>query len=160
MEKGNFKIRKALPADAELIFTLIKKLAIFEKMEDDVVTSIDELRTNIFDHHFAEVIIGEEDGKPLGFALYFFNFSTFQGKPGLYLEDLFVEDDCRGKGYGKKLLLHLVNIAKEKNCGRMEWSVLNWNEPAINFYRSLGAKPMEEWSVYRLDGKAILDLNR
>lgn len=147
----NINIRPAQREDALLVFNLIKKLAVYEKMEHEVVTSAAELEQNIFDNKFAEVVIAEEDGNPVGFALYFFNFSTFVGKPGLYLEDLFVEENCRGKGYGKALLLHLVQIATEKNCGRMEWSVLNWNEPAINFYKSLGAKAMDEWSVYRLN---------
>ncbi|SEG56828.1 L-amino acid N-acyltransferase YncA [Halpernia humi] len=155
MTENKFIIRKATKNDAELIYNLIVKLAIYEKMENEVVTSIEELSENIFENNFAEVVIGEENGNAIGFALYFFNFSTFLGKPGLYLEDLFVEEDCRGKGYGKKLLLHLVKIAKEKNCGRMEWSVLNWNEPAIKFYKSLGALPMTEWSVYRLDKKSL-----
>lgn len=155
MTENKFIIRKATKNDAELIYNLIVKLAIYEKMENEVVTSLEELSENIFENNFAEVVIGEENGNAVGFALYFFNFSTFLGKPGLYLEDLFVEEDCRGKGYGKKLLLHLVKIAKEKNCGRMEWSVLNWNEPAIKFYKSLGALPMTEWSVYRLDKKSL-----
>ncbi|WP_417429295.1 GNAT family N-acetyltransferase [Halpernia sp.] len=158
MTDTEFTIRKATENDAELIFKLIKKLAVYEKMENEVVTSIEELKENIFKNKFAEVVIGEENGKAVGFALYFFNFSTFVGKPGLYLEDLFVEDNCRGKGFGKKLLLHLVKIAKEKNCGRMEWSVLNWNQPAIDFYESLGAKGMNEWTVYRLDGKTMENL--
>lgn len=150
-----FQIRKATAADSQLIFDLITKLAVFEKMEKEVVTSVEELRQNIFVNNYAEVLIAEEEDKPVGFALYFYNFSTFVGKPGLYLEDLFVEPDCRGKGYGKKLLVELSKIAKSKNCGRMEWSVLNWNTPAIDFYKSLGAKPMDEWSVFRLDEAAI-----
>ncbi|MGS0747336.1 N-acetyltransferase family protein [Halpernia sp. GG3] len=158
MSNPEFIIRKATEIDTVLIFDLIKKLATYEKMENDVVASVEQLKENIFKNNFAEVVIAEENSKPVGFALYFFNFSTFLGKPGLYLEDLFVEDDCRGKGYGKKLLLHLAKIAKEKNCGRMEWSVLNWNEPAIKFYESLGAKGMAEWTVYRLDNKTIADL--
>ncbi|SFH95175.1 GNAT family N-acetyltransferase [Halpernia frigidisoli] len=158
MNQPEFIIRKATENDAELIFNLIKKLAIYEKMENDVITTAEQLKENIFKNNFAEVVIAEENSKPVGFALYFFNFSTFLGKPGLYLEDLYVEENHRGKGYGKKLLLHLAKIAKEKNCGRMEWSVLNWNEPAINFYESLGAKGMKEWTVYRLDKETIADL--
>jgi GNAT superfamily N-acetyltransferase len=158
MSSPEFIIRKATENDAQLIFNLIIKLAVYEKMETEVVTSVVELNENIFKNNFAEVVIAEENSKPVGFALYFFNFSTFLGKPGLYLEDLYVEEDCRGKGYGKKLLLHLVKIAKEKNCGRMEWSVLNWNEPAINFYESLGAKGMDEWTVYRLDNETMANL--
>ncbi len=155
-----FSIRKAIPQDAATIYDLIRKLAIYEKLENEMITSLDELRENIFDKNFAEVIIAEEDGKPVGFALYFFNFSTFVGKPGLYLEDVFVEPDCRGKGYGKKLLIELAKIAKERNCGRMEWSVLDWNTPSIEFYKSLGATPMDEWTVFRLTKKGIDDLSQ
>lgn len=155
MSTPKFTIRKATENDAELIFNLIKKLAIYEKMENEVVTNVEQLKESIFKNNFAEVVIAEENSKPVGFALYFFNFSTFLGKPGLYLEDLFVEEDCRGKGYGKKLLLHLVKIAKQKNCGRMEWAVLDWNEPAINFYKSLGARQINEWQIYRLNDKTI-----
>lgn len=153
-----FTIRKATPEDTPVIFDLIRKLAVYEKMEDEVVTSVEELQENIFVKKFAHVIIGEENGIPAGFALYFYNFSTFVGKPGLYLEDLYVEPEHRGKGYGKTLLIELTKIAKAENCGRMEWSVLNWNQPAIDFYESLHAKPMNEWTVYRLDKKGITDL--
>jgi len=153
-----FKIRKATQDDTPIIFDLIKKLAVYEKMENDVITSVEELRENIFTKNFSKVLLAEEEGKPVGFALYFFNFSTFVGKPGLYLEDLFVEPEYRGKGYGKKLFVELAKIAREENCGRMEWSVLNWNTPAIDFYKSLQAKPMDEWTVYRLDQKGIADL--
>ena len=153
-----FTIRKATPEDTPVIFDLIRKLAVYEKMEDEVVTSVEELQENIFEKKFAHVIIGEENGIPAGFALYFYNFSTFVGKPGLYLEDLYVEPEHRGKGYGKTLLIELTKIAKAENCGRMEWSVLNWNQPAIDFYESLQAKPMNGWTVYRLDKKGIADL--
>ena len=153
-----FTIRKATPEDTPIIFDLIKKLAVYEKMEDEVVTSVEELQENIFVKKFAHVIIGEENGIAAGFALYFYNFSTFVGKPGLYLEDLYVEPEHRGKGYGKTLLIELTKIAKAENCGRMEWSVLNWNQPAIDFYESLQAKPMNGWTVYRLDKKGIADL--
>ena len=153
-----FNIRKATPDDTPIIFDLIKKLAVYEKMENEVITSVEELRENIFTKNFSKVLLAEEEGKPVGFALYFFNFSTFVGKPGLYLEDLFIEPEFRGKGYGKKLLIELAKIAREENCGRMEWSVLNWNTPAIDFYESLQAKPMDEWTIYRLDQKGIADL--
>ena len=153
-----FNIRKATPDDTPTIFDLIKKLSVYEKMENEVITSVEELRENIFTKNFSKVLLAEEEGKPVGFALYFFNFSTFVGKPGLYLEDLFVEPEYRGKGYGKKLFVELAKIALEENCGRMEWSVLNWNTPAIEFYKSLQAKPMDEWTVYRLDQKGIADL--
>ena len=154
----NFQIRKATPEDTETIFNLIYKLAVYEKLENDVITSVEELRTNIFEKKFAEVLIAEEDEKPVGFALYFHNFSTFVGKPGIYLEDLFVEPETRGKGYGKALLVELARIAKERNCGRLEWSVLDWNTPSIEFYKSLGAKPMDEWTVFRLDKDGIENL--
>jgi len=153
-----FQIRKANPEDTSIIFGLIKKLAVYEKLENDVITSVEELRENIFVKKFAEVLIAEENEQPVGFALYFYNFSTFVGKPGLYLEDLFIEPEHRGKGYGKKLLIELAAIAKEKNCGRMEWSVLDWNTPSIEFYKSLGAAPMEEWTVFRLTESEINNL--
>lgn len=154
-----FTIRKAQPSDSQTIYNLIYQLAVYEKLENDVVTTPEELQKQIFENNFAKVLIGEENGIPVSFALYFFNFSTFLGKPGLYLEDLFVEPDYRGKGYGKKLLIELAKIAKEKNCGRMEWSVLDWNTPSIEFYKSLGAKPMDEWTVFRLTKDAINNLS-
>ncbi len=151
----NFNIRTAIPEDAETIFHLIYQLAVYEKLENDVITTPEELRVQIFVKKYAEVIIAEENQKPIGFALYFHNFSTFVGKPGIYLEDLFVEPEHRGKGYGKALLVALAKIAKERNCGRLEWSVLDWNTPSIEFYKSLGAKPMDEWTVFRLDQNGI-----
>ncbi len=153
-----FTIRQAKEADTELIFSLIRKLAVYEKMEDAVITSAEELREQLFVKENAHVLIADEAGTAIGFALYFFNFSTFVGRAGLYLEDLYVEPEYRGKGYGKQLFVQLATLAKEKNCGRMEWSVLNWNTPAINFYTSLGAVPMDEWTVYRLDEKALQQL--
>ncbi len=153
-----FTIRQAKEADTELIFSLIRKLAVYEKMEDAVITSTEELREQLFVKGNAQVLIAEEAGTAIGFALYFFNFSTFVGRAGLYLEDLYIEPEYRGKGYGKQLFVQLATLAKEKNCGRMEWSVLNWNTPAINFYKSLGAVPMDEWTVYRLDEKALQKL--
>lgn len=154
-----FQIRKAVPEDTPIIFNLIKKLAVYEKLENDVITSVEELQENIFKNNFAKVLMAEEDGKPVGFALYFYNFSTFVGKPGIYLEDLFVEPEFRGKGYGKLLLIELAKIAEAENCGRLEWSVLDWNKPAIEFYKSLGAKPMDEWTVFRLDKAGIANLS-
>ena len=153
-----FIIRKAEAKDIATIFDLIKKLAVYEKLENDVITSEKELCENIFNKNFAKVLIAEEDEKPVGFALYFYNFSTFVGKPGIYLEDLFVEPEYRGKGYGKSLLIELAKIAEAENCGRLEWSVLDWNTPSIEFYKALGAKPMDEWTVFRLDKKGISDL--
>ena len=154
-----FQIRKAVPNDTPVIFDLIKKLAVYEKLENDVITSVEELQENIFTNNFAKVLMAEEDGKPVGFALYFYNFSTFVGKPGIYLEDLFVEPEYRGKGYGKALLIALAKIAKEEDCGRFEWSVLDWNTPSIEFYKALGAKPMDEWTVFRLDAAGIANLS-
>ena len=154
-----FQIRKAVPSDTPVIFDLIKKLAVYEKLEDDVITSVEELQENIFSKNFAKVLIAEESGKPVGFALYFYNFSTFVGKPGIYLEDLFVEPEYRGKGYGKALLIALAKIAKAEDCGRFEWSVLDWNTPSIEFYKALGAKPMDEWTVFRLDAAGIANLS-
>lgn len=154
-----FQIRKAVPNDTPVIFDLIKKLAVYEKLENDVITSVEELQENIFKNNFAKVLMAEEDGKPVGFALYFYNFSTFVGKPGIYLEDLFVEPEFRGKGYGKLLLIELAKIAEAENCGRLEWSVLDWNKPAIEFYKALGAKPMDEWTVFRLDKAGIANLS-
>ncbi len=153
-----FQIRKATAQDTPVIFDLIKKLAVYEKLEKDVVTTVEELQENIFTRKFAEVLMAEENGKSVGFALYFYNFSTFVGKPGIYLEDLFVEHEYRGKGYGKKLLIALAQMAHEKNCGRLEWSVLDWNTPAIEFYKSLGAQPMEGWTVFRLSESEIKNL--
>lgn len=147
---NHFSIRKATEKDTPIIFSLIKQLAEYEKLSDAVITSEEELKENIFYKGNAEVLIAEENNKPVGFALYFYNFSTFVGRAGLYLEDLFVEPVHRGKGYGKKLLIALAKIAQEKKCGRMEWSVLNWNQPSIDFYKSLDAIPMDEWTVYRL----------
>lgn len=156
---SNFQIRKAKPEDTETIFNLIYKLAVYEKLENDVITTVEELGTNIFEKNYAEVLIAEEDEKPVGFALYFLNFSTFVCKPGIYLEDLFVEPEMRGKGYGKALLVELAKIAKERNCGRLEWAVLDWNTPSIEFYKSLRAKPMDEWTVFRLDKNGIENLS-
>ena len=153
-----FTIRKATENDTPTILHLITQLAIYEKLEHEVVATEETLKKTIFGKDYAEVIIGEEDGKPVGFALFFHNYSTFLAKPGIYLEDLFVEVEHRGKGYGKKLLAELAKIAKERNCGRLEWSVLNWNTPSIEFYKSLGAKPMDEWTVYRMTEKEINDL--
>lgn len=159
--KNTFQIRNSTPEDVSLILQLIKEIAEYEKLSHEVIATEKILMESLFgDKKSAEVVIGELEGKPVGYALFFHNFSTFLGKKGLYLEDLFVRPEYRGKGFGKKLLLHLVKIAKERNCGRMEWSVLNWNTPAIEFYKSLGAFPMDEWTVYRLDEKAINNLVR
>jgi GNAT superfamily N-acetyltransferase len=136
-----------------LVLSFIKELAVYEKMIDEVVVTEDLLYDQLLVKKLSACVLAFEDNVPVGFALYFFNFSTFLGKNGLYLEDLFVRPAFRGKGYGKKLLFHLADIAKQRNCGRMEWSVLNWNTPAIDFYKSLGAKAMDGWTVFRLDIK-------
>ncbi len=154
--KSNFKIRKAKREDAKTIFDFIKGLAEYEKMSDQVECSASDIEHTIFDEHQAEVIIGEENGIPVGFALYFFNYSTFKGRRGLYLEDLFVISQMRGKGYGQTLLLELVKIASDKGCARMEWCCLDWNTPSIEFYKSLGAVPMDEWTTYRLNEQQIV----
>jgi len=152
----NFFIRKAELEDTALILNFIKGIAAYEKLSDQVEATVEKIETCLFSQQsVAACLLGFENETPIGFAVYFFNYSTFVSKPGIYLEDLFVEPAFRGKGYGKKLLLELVRIAKEKECGRMEWSVLNWNKPAIDFYESMGAKPMTGWTVYRLDEKAI-----
>ncbi|MDW7693858.1 GNAT family N-acetyltransferase [Flammeovirgaceae bacterium SG7u.111] len=154
----NFEIRNATAADAPLVLDYIKRLAKYEKMLDEVEATEELVIKNVFEKKYAEVVIAELDGKPVGFALFFHNYSTFVGKPGLYLEDVFVDVEHRGKGFGKKLLAHLAQIAMERDCGRMEWSVLDWNEPSINFYKSLGTVPMDEWTVFRLVGDSLKDL--
>ena len=153
------KIKKATIEDSEIIYNFICQLAEYEKLTDDVTTTPDSLGETLFSPNSnVETLIGYIDEKPVAFALYFYNFSTFKGKRGLYLEDIFVIPEMRGNGVGKELLKRLAQIAKENNCARFEWSVLDWNEPAINFYKSLGAKPMDEWTVYRLTEKEIENL--
>ena len=153
METGMFRF--AQEKDTALILYFIKELAKYEKMLDDVVATEEILKEWIFEKGKAEVIFALEDGKEVGFALFFHNFSTFLGRSGLYLEDLFVKPEFRGKGYGKALLKKLAQIAVERGCGRFEWSCLDWNKPSIDVYLSLGAKPMEDWTVYRLTGEAL-----
>ena len=149
-------IREAVEADIPLILTLIRALAVYEKLEHKVVATEEVLRDSLFGAHpYAETLIAEDDGKPVGFALFFHNFSTFIGRPGIYLEDLFVNPEARGRGYGKALLARLAAIAKERNCGRLEWSVLDWNEPSINFYKGLGAVPLDDWTMFRVTGGAL-----
>lgn len=153
------KIKKATIEDSEIIYSFINQLAEYEKLTDDVTTTPDSLRKTLFGPNSnVETLIGYVDEKPVAFALYFYNFSTFKGKRGLYLEDIFVIPEMRGNGVGKELLKRLAQIAKENDCARFEWSVLDWNEPAINFYKSIGAKPMDEWTVYRLTEKEIENL--
>ncbi len=152
-------IRPATRADLGLIASLIRALAEYEKLADDVRFDEAVLGQKLFGPRpYAEVVIGEVDGVALGFALFFHNFSTFEGKPGIYLEDLFVQPDARGSGLGKALLAHLAALAVERDCARLEWSVLDWNEPAIGFYKSLGARFMDGWTVMRVDGAALAQL--
>lgn len=150
--------RNAERKDISLILEFIKKLADYEKMLDEVVADEATLEEWIFDKEKAEVIFALEDGKEVGFALFFHNFSTFLGRAGIYLEDLYIEPECRGKGYGKALLKKLASIAEERGCGRFEWWCLDWNKSSIDFYTSLGAKPMSEWTVYRVDGEELKKL--
>ena len=153
------RIERATPRDVPLILRLIKALAEYERMSSDVVATEDGLRETLFGARpSAEVVIGYAGTEPAGFALFFENYSTFLGKPGLYLEDLFVVPEYRGRGYGKALLTHLATLAVERGCGRFEWSVLDWNEPAIGFYKNLGAKPMDEWTIFRVTGDALSQL--
>ena len=150
--------RFAIPEDAGVILGFIRELAEYEKMSELVVATEDLLKEWIFEKKKAEVIFALEDGKEVGFALFFHNFSTFLGRAGIYLEDLFVKTEYRGKGYGKGLLKELARIAVERGCGRLEWSCLDWNKPSIDFYLSLGAVPMDEWTVYRVDGETLKKL--
>jgi GNAT superfamily N-acetyltransferase len=147
-------IRTAAPADAALIVELIRGLAVYEKLLDQLETTEERILTTLFPSSgqapAAYCVIGEVDGAPAGFALYFFNYSTFLARPGLYLEDLFVKPEFRGQGLGKALLLHLARLARDRGCGRMEWAVLDWNTPAIEFYESLGARRLTEWQLCRL----------
>ena len=150
--------RKAERKDTALILEFIRSLAAYEKMENEVVADKALLEEWIFDKQKAEVIFAVADGKEVGFALFFHNFSTFLGRAGLYLEDLFVKPEYRGKGYGKAILKRLAAIAVERGCGRLEWSCLDWNKPSIDFYRSLGAVTMDEWTVYRVTGETLKKL--
>ena len=144
--------------DCGLILEFIRALAAYEKMSDEVVATESLLREWIFEKQKAEVIFACEDGKEVGFALFFHNFSTFLGRAGIYLEDLFVLPEYRGKGYGKGLLRKLAQIAEERGCGRLEWWCLDWNKPSIDLYKSLGAEPMDEWTTYRLTGEKLKEM--
>jgi len=152
-------IRHAEKADVPVILNFIKELAEYERLSHEVVAKEDDLEKYLFgEGKVAEVLLAYEEELPVGFALFFHNFSTFLGKPGIYLEDLFVLEDHRGKGYGTRLLASLASIAMERNCGRLEWAVLDWNEPSIEFYKSLGASLMNEWIVNRMSGKSLSEL--
>jgi GNAT superfamily N-acetyltransferase len=152
-------LRPATPADLPLIAELIRALADYEKLSHEVRFDEAVLGEKLFGARpYAEVLIGEVDGSPQGFALFFHNFSTFEGRPGIYLEDLFVRPEARGLGLGRALLAELARLAVERGCARLEWWVLDWNEPSIGFYKSLGARPMDEWTVMRVDGASLLAL--
>ncbi|WP_194189729.1 GNAT family N-acetyltransferase [Clostridium chrysemydis] len=150
-----FKLRETSEKDIPLILNLIKEIAIYEKMLDQVIATEETLKESIFNKDEAEVLIAEFNGEPIGYVLYFYNFSTFIGRSGFYLEDIYIKPEYRGKGIGKEIFRLIAGIAFEKGCRRMEWTCLNWNEPSINFYKSLGAVPMSEWTVYRLDRENI-----
>ena len=153
-------IRPAISADLPLIAQFIRDLADYERLAHEVRFDEAVLGDRLFGARpYAEVLIGEIDGAPQGFALFFHNFSTFEGKPGVYLEDLFVRPEARGSGLGKALLAALARTAIERDCARLEWSVLDWNDPAIQFYKKLGAKPMDEWTIFRVDGEALEQLS-
>ena len=159
MTMQKFTIRPATVADLPVILKLIRALADYERASNEVVATEEILGETLFGKRpAAEVLLLFEDGAAAGFALFFHNFSTWIGRPGLYLEDLFVRPEHRGKGYGRALLIELAKIARGRNCGRLEWAVLNWNEPAIQFYQKLGAKPMHEWTVFRLTRDEIVRL--
>ena len=160
MKRPNqFEIRPAHVEDVPVILQLIRDLATYERAPNEVTATEEQLVVVLFgEQPAAEVLLAFEGQSPVGFAVFFYNFSTWLGRPGLYLEDLFVNPDKRGKGYGRALLVELAKVARERECGRMEWAVLDWNEPAIKFYRSLGAKPMEEWTVFRLTRDGIAKL--
>ncbi|MFU8833508.1 MAG: GNAT family N-acetyltransferase [Wenzhouxiangella sp.] len=152
-------IRPVRAGDEAILLELIGELAEYEKLAKEVVATVDLLRQALFgDESVAEAVLAEWQGQVCGFALWFRNFSTFLGRPGLYLEDLYVRESHRGRGIGKALLLHLAGIARARGYGRMEWSVLDWNQPAIDFYHSLGARPMDDWTVFRLDQAALQKL--
>ena len=158
-ERGDFQIRPARVEDVPIILELISDLATYERAPEEVVATEEDLVEVLFGATpVAEVLLAFEKESPVGFAVYFYNFSTWLGRPGLYLEDLFVKPEKRGKGYGRALLVELAKIARDRGCGRMEWAVLDWNEPAIKFYRALGAKPMHEWTVFRLTRQEIAEL--
>ena len=155
-----FTIRQAVREDVPVILQLIRAIAEYEKMSDCVTATEAIVEASMFDRNEAHCVLAEYDGKPIGFALYFYKFSTFVGKAGLYLEDLFVYPEYRGHGYGKKLLKYLAKLAVEQGCERYEWICLDWNQPSIDFYKSMGAIPMDEWTVYRLTGDALKEAAR
>lgn len=156
----DFNIRFALPTDSQLILDFIKGIADYENMSDEVEGTAEDILTTIFEERCAEVLIGEEKGVPVGFALFFHNYSTFKAKKGLYLEDLYILPEKRGKGYGTEFFKRLISIARDRNCGRMEWACLDWNEPSIAFYKSMGAAPMDTWTTYRLNEEQLKNFDK
>jgi GNAT superfamily N-acetyltransferase len=156
LNSGNFQIRRATERDVPVIHSFIRQLAEYEKLSHEAVMTEEILRQSLFGPRpAAEVLLGYAGDQPVGFAVFFHNFSTFLGRSGLYLEDLFVIPEMRGKGFGKAMLVELARIARERNCGRFEWAVLDWNKPAIDFYKALGAVPMDEWTTFRVTGEAL-----
>ena len=155
----SLELRPGTVADVPVIAALIRGLAEYERLAGEVTMTEELLIRNLFgERSYAETVIAEEEGRAVGFALFFHNFSTFLGRPGIYLEDLFVVPEARGRGVGKRLLSHLARLCAERGCGRLEWSVLDWNQSAIRFYESLGALPQSEWTVYRVTGEALARL--
>jgi GNAT superfamily N-acetyltransferase len=155
----NFTIRPSRPDDAETLVALIRELAVYEKLEQYALAEPEALRAHLHGPRpFAEAIVAEMAGEAVGFALYFSTYSTFRGQPGLYLEDIFVRAPHRGRGIGKALLATVAKVAVERGCGRLEWSVLDWNAPSIGFYQSLGARPLDDWTVYRIDDDPLVRL--
>ncbi len=156
-----FQIRAAREIDAPLILSFIQKLADYEKLSHEAVATEAVLKETLFGSKpTAEVLIGYLHDEPVGFVLFFHNYSTFLGRPGIYIEDLFVLEDYRGRGFGRALLIQVAALAKARGCGRLEWAVLDWNEPAVNFYKNLGAVPMSEWTVFRVTGESLEKLAR
>jgi GNAT superfamily N-acetyltransferase len=157
--QSDFKIRSAHLDDVPIILELIRDLATYERAPNEVTATEEQLVDVLFgERPAAEVLLAFERDTPVGFAIFFHNFSTWLGRPGLYLEDLFVKPEARGKGYGRALLIHLAKIARDRGCGRMEWAVLDWNEPAIQFYKKIGAQPLDEWQIFRLTRDGIAKL--
>lgn len=155
----SFQIRAAIKDDVPVILSFIKKLADYERLSHEVVATEAGLRETLFGRRrTAEVALGYFKREPVGFVLFFHNYSTFLGQPGIYIEDLFVDEAFRRRGFGRALLTFVARLAKERRCGRLEWSVLDWNEPAINFYKKLGATPMSEWTIHRVTGESLLKL--
>lgn len=152
----NFEIRPAREQDVALILSFVKQLAEYERLTHEVVATEASLRESLFgDRCGPEALLAEYEGRPVGFAVFFQNYSTFLGRPGIYIEDIYVQPEFRGRGFGRAILAYLAKLAKERRCGRLEWAVLDWNEPAIEFYRGLGAVPMDQWTVYRIAGDAL-----